>query len=197
MGPLQDLRFLLHISSSHAILRRYVVVNGFDGALTMLGLLMGFRLSAPVPLEVVITACLGAAVALGASGLSSALISESAERRLALHELEQAMVRDLDASAHGRASRLVPWMIAASNGLSPLLLSLLIMVPLFIASSDLGLPLAPLDGAIGLAFVVVFLLGAFLGHVGRTSWLGSGVQALLIALATMAAIFLLERVLGG
>ena len=197
MSPLQDLRFLLHISRSHAILRRYVVVNGFDGALTMLGLLMGFRLSAPVPLEVVIVACLGAAVALGVSGLSSAFISEVAERRLALSELEQAMVRDLEASAHGRAARLMPWLIAASNGLSPLLLSLFIMTPLWAVSAGLILPVPALDGAVGLAFAVVFLLGAYLGHVGKTSWLGSGLRALVIALATMGAIYLLGRGLGG
>lgn len=196
MSPLQSLRFLLHISSSHAILRRYVVVNGFDGAVAMLGLLMGFRLSAPVPLGVVLAACLGTAVALGVSGISSAFISEAAERRLALLELEQAMIRDMEASAHGRASRLVPYLIAASNGLSPLFLSLLITMPLW-AAGAVPLPLPPLDSAIVLAFGVVFLLGAFMGHIGKTSWLGSGLQALLIALVTMGAIFLLERSLGG
>lgn len=198
MGPLRDFRFLLRISGSHAILRRYVVVNGFDGALTMLGLLMGFRVAPPVPPGVVITACLGAAVALGASGLSSAFISEAAERRRALRALEEAMMRDMEASAHGRATRLVPYLIAASNGLSPLLLSLLIISPLWATvAGGVVLPLPPLDSAIALAFVVVFLLGAYLGHVGKTSWLGSGMHALLIALATMAMIVFLERNLSG
>lgn len=196
MSPLRDLRFLLRITRSYAILRRYVVVNGFDGALTMLGLLVGFRLSAPVPLEVVIAACLGAAVALGASGLSSAFISETAERRLALHELEQAMILDLESSAHGRAARLVPYLVAAGNGLSPLVLSLFIMLPLWLVDGVMLL-VPPLDAAVVLAFGVVFLLGAYLGHVGKTSWLGSGLHALLIALATMGAIFLLEKALGG
>lgn len=65
-----------------------------------------------------------------------------------------------------------------------------------LAAAGVALPLLPLDSAITLAFVVVFLLGAYLGHVGRTSWLGSGVHALLIVLATMAMIFLLGRWLG-
>ena len=53
-----------HLAQTRGIIRRYAVVNGFDGALTMLGLLTGFSLGGDVPLETVIAACLGAAVAL-------------------------------------------------------------------------------------------------------------------------------------
>ena len=73
-------RFLLHITGTHGIVRRYFVVNGFDGALTMLGLIMGFLVSGPASLGVIISACLGAAIALGVSGVSSAYVSEVAER---------------------------------------------------------------------------------------------------------------------
>ncbi|MBN2701409.1 MAG: hypothetical protein JXR29_08165, partial [Methylothermaceae bacterium] len=68
-GPL---RLLLHITQAHKIARRYLVTNGFDGALTMLGLLMGFYISGGTPLPVIINACFGAAIALVMSGLSSA-----------------------------------------------------------------------------------------------------------------------------
>ena len=54
----------LSISQSYDIARRYFVVNSFDGALTMLGLLSGFYVSEAVELSVVIPACLGAAIAL-------------------------------------------------------------------------------------------------------------------------------------
>lgn len=192
MSPLRHLRFLLHITSSHPILRRYVVVNGFDGALTMLGLLAGFRVASAVPLAAMITACMGAAVALGVSGVASAFISEAAERRLALKELEDAMIHDLEATAHGRAARLVPYLIAASNGLSPLLISLFIILPLWFVEWGYTLPLPPLDAALALAFVMIFLLGAYLGRIGQTSWLSGGLKALLVAAITAAVIFLLE-----
>jgi predicted membrane protein (TIGR00267 family) len=192
MSLLRNLRFLLHISRSHAILRRYVVVNGFDGALTMLGLLVGFRVAPAVPLETMITACVGAAVALGVSGLSSAFISETAERRLSLKELEDAMIRDMEATAHGRAARVVPYLIAASNGLSPLLISLCILIPLWVAGAGLALPLLPLDAAIALAFGIIFLLGAYLGRIGQTFWLTAGLKALLVAAITTAVISLLN-----
>ena len=92
------LAFLLHITRTHAIMRRYFVVNGFDGALTMLGLITGFLGSDEVPPRVALGACLGAAVALTVSGISSAYISERAERRKELAELEAAMMADLGRS---------------------------------------------------------------------------------------------------
>jgi hypothetical protein len=55
---LDQIRTLLEISQSREIMRRYFVVNGFDGALTMLGLMMGFYVSEYVELTVVITSCL-------------------------------------------------------------------------------------------------------------------------------------------
>jgi len=48
--------------------------------------------------------------------------------------MEDAMVTDLQASDHGRASRLIPLWIALVNGLSPLIISLLIMLPLWLGS---------------------------------------------------------------
>lgn len=84
MSLLTHVRFLLRITRTHDIVRRYFVVNGFDGALTMLGLIIGFQVSAPADLSVIVNAGLGAAIALGVSGMSSAYVSESAEQRRAL-----------------------------------------------------------------------------------------------------------------
>jgi len=182
--------FLLHITRTHGIVRRYFVVNGFDGALTMLGLVTGFLAGEAVAPDIVLGACLGAVVALTASGVSSAYISERAERRKAFAELEAAMVADLHASAHGAALRWVPWLIALVNGLAPLSLSLVILTPLMLASCGVALPWPPLKLSLALALAVVFLLGVFLGQVGGTFWLTSGLQALAIAVATMAVILL-------
>ena len=141
MKLLDQARFLLRITRSSGILRRYFVVNGFDGALTMLGLIIGFLLSEADDLSVVIKVCLGAAIALGMSGVSSAYVSEAAERRRALGKLEEAMIADLRDSAHGEAAREVPLLIALVNGLAPLVLSLLILLPLFLRQAGFSLPL--------------------------------------------------------
>jgi predicted membrane protein (TIGR00267 family) len=193
MGQLDKVRFLLRITQTNDIVRRYFVVNGFDGALTMMGLIIGFLVSAPADLSVIINAGLGAAIALGMSGFSSAYISESAERRRALGELEDAMIQDLQKSAHGQASRLVPLLIALVNGLAPLVISLLILMPLWLSKVGFLLPLPPLYAAIIVALFLVFLLGLFIGHIAKASWLRSGIQTLLVAALTAAMIFLVAR----
>ncbi len=180
---------LLEISGSHGIMRRYFVVNGFDGALTMLGIVMGFAVSAPTAPAVVISACVGAAVALAVSGVSSAYVSEVAERRKALLDLERAMMTGLEQSAHGRAARWVPLLIGLVNGLAPLLISLLIIAPLWLAEAGVDLPLAPLHLAIVMALLVIFLLGVFLGRVSGVSWWRSGLQTVLIAAVTMGLVY--------
>ncbi len=191
MALLNSLNLGLHLAQTRGIIRRYAVVNGFDGALTMLGLLTGFRLSGDVALDTVIAACLGAAVALGVSGLTSAYLSESAERRRALAELEAAMVTDLKGSSHAQAARVLPVLVAAVNGAAPVLVSLLIILPLWLARIGVALPLEPLSSAVATAFLCIFGLGVFLGKVAGTSWLWSGIKTLLIALATMLLILML------
>ena len=124
---------VLHFLRAWSIARRYMVTNGFDGALTMLGMLTGFYSSGMTDLYVAISACLGAAIALFISGLSSAYLSEKAEREQELRGLEQALVVDLQDSDYGHASRYLPIFVALVNGLSPLLLSLVILSPLYLA----------------------------------------------------------------
>lgn len=190
MNPFRQIKFLLRITSTHDIARRYFVVNGFDGALTMLGIIMGFYISEPANLIVIINACMGAAIALGVSGVSSAYVSEQAERRRALSELEDAMVTDLQDSAHAQAARWVPVFIGLVNGLAPLLISLLIIMPLWLSNAGYVIFISPIYTAILIAVSLIFLLGVFLGRISNISWLRSGAQTLLIALVTMLLIYL-------
>ena len=191
MSLLGQARFFLQITRSHDIVRRYFVVNGFDGALTMLGLIIGFLVSTPANITVIINVCLGAAIALGMSGVSSAYVSESAERKRALGKLEKAMVSDLQESAHGDAARYVPLLIALVNGSAPLIISILILIPLWLSDAGIPLPLSPLYMAILVALTLIFLLGVFLGQIAGIQWLRSGIQTLLVAMITVALIYLL------
>lgn len=191
MNPVRRLPFLLHITYSQGIARRYFVTNGFDGALTMLGLCLGFRISQTTDIDVAISACAGAGIALGMSGLSSAYISEVAERKKALAELEQAMITDLSSSAHGEAARIVPFMIAAVNGLAPLIICLLIISPLWLAQAGASLPAGPLEIAIGVAFAIITLLGVFLARVSQTPIVPTAFRTVLITVITASLILLL------
>lgn len=180
----------MDISSTHGIVRRYFVVNGFDGALTMLGLLTGFMLSATPSLSLVINACMGAAIALGVSGVSSAYVSEQAERQRELSELEGAMITDLKDSHHALAARWVPLLIAIVNGAAPFLIALLIVSPLWLAEKGYGLPFAPLTMSVSISFLLIFFLGVFTGRVSGASWWSSGIKTVIVSMITIALIYL-------
>lgn len=184
----KQLRFLLDISHAHKITRRYFVTNGFDGALTTLGLIIGFYTSDIVAISVIINACVGAAIALAVSGFSSAYVSESAERAKELDELEHSLIRNLENTAHGKASRWVPILIAIVNGLAPLSMAIFIISPLLLVQMGLSIPFEALQASIGLAFVTLFFLGAFLGKVSGQFWLWSSLRTLAIAVVTAAII---------
>ncbi len=190
MPTLAELRQALHITGSTQIARRYFVTNGFDGSLAMLGLLIGFRSAGGAGVDIVIAACLGTAIALGASGVSSTYVSEQAERRRELDRLRRAMLKELDDSAHARAAQWAPILVALVSGLAPFLLALIIMLPLWLQSAaDTPAPVL-FDTAIGIAFMLIFLLGVFLGRVAGSHWLWSGLRTLAIALVTAGIILL-------
>ena len=190
MELLDQIKFLLRITDTHDIVRRYFVVNGFDGALAMLGLIIGFIVSMPVEISTVINACLGAAIALGASGISSAYITEAAELKNSLAKLEDAMVSDLQESSHGKAARITPFIIALVNGLAPLAISILILTPLWLSHVGYSTFISPLYASAIVALIITFLLGVFLGRIAKSSWLRSGLQAMLVALLTALLIYI-------
>ncbi len=185
--------WLLHLRRAEGIARRYFITNGFDGALTMLGLMVGFHVSQNVSLAVALNACLGAAVALFMSGISSAYLSETAERKKELRELERALITDLSDSDYGRAIRFVPIFVALTNGLSPLLFSLVIVSPVWLTYTGHLNPGSPFLVSIIVAFCCLFLLGVVLGKLGKEFWLWSGLRILLIAGVTTAIIFWIEQ----
>ncbi len=183
-------RLIPYTRQAAGIARRYFVTNGFDGALTMLGLMVGFAVSEDVSLPMAITACLGAAIALCMSGLSSAYLSETAERKRELNQLEAALLTDLSNSDHARASSVVPVMVALVNGLSPLLISFMVMTPLWLATLGMALPLSPFIMAMGVALFILFLLGVMLGRLSQEFWLWTGLRTLVIGGITVGVIYL-------
>ena len=195
MSLIQKIRSFWNFSQVGQIARRYFITNGFDGALAMLGILLGFYTGGKVPLAITMNACFGAAVALGISGFTSALLSETEERKKELKELEASLMTSLEESDHWRASQITPWVIAAINGLSPFSISLFIIIPLWLEDRGFILPfdIYPLDAAIGFSFLAILFLGISLGRISGTFWLWSGLRAVFIGLITAGIIFMIGK----
>ena len=86
------------------IVRRYFAMNAFDGVLTLIGVLMGNITAGVNQPRIVVNTGLATCIAMGVSGLWGAYLTEVAERKRDLLELNRQTLTDLGATHIGRAS---------------------------------------------------------------------------------------------
>lgn len=184
----------LKILKEEEIARRYFVMNSFDGVLVVLGVVIAMltHLDKIEDAGIVIISCLGAAIALAVSGVWSAYAAEKAERTKALRNLERHMLKDLGETRIGRKVQLMSFLIALVNGLSPLLISLILISPFILSKLGLLQLKIAFYSSIILVLVVLFLLGVFVGKVGKENLIISGMKMALAGIAVSVMIFCLE-----
>jgi predicted membrane protein (TIGR00267 family) len=173
------------------IMRRYFVINAFDGSLTTLGVLAGSYVAGVDKAATVISLILSTAVSIGVAGFYGSYQVERAERDHALREIEESTLTSLQDTTLYSASRYATVIVALVDGISPLIASLLIMIPFFFV------PPAAMHAAFyaagAVAFVELFLLGVFLGKVSRERLWFAGVKLVLAGVVALAFSLLLNR----
>ena len=184
----------LRIIKDEEIARRYFVMNSLDGALTILGVVIGMFFSGVDEPKVVMIASIGAAVAMAVSGIWGAYAAERAERLNSLRDLEKHMLRSLGGTRIGRSVQIMSILVALVNGLSPLFVSILLVLPFF--ASQLGIVSMKIAYvvALSLIFVVLFLTGLLVGKIGQENMLKSGVKMATAGIVVGIVVFLLEMV---
>ncbi len=186
----QKVKQALEGSGALEIVRRYFVMNSFDGSLTMLGVIVGSYISGVTSPHIVIGAGMGGCLAMGVSGFVGAYVTERAERVRRLKEMEKAMLTDLHESDVARGSHLASLLSAIVDGLSPAISAMPSLAPFYL-SFVFPYP-------IGYAFVfsilinlcVLFALGAFLGTIAQESRMLHGLTMVGVGLAITLIIVL-------
>jgi len=187
---LEELQTYNQIIGIAEIARRYFAMNAFDGVLTTIGVLAGNYLAGVRDLTIPIRTGIATSIAMGISGLWGAYLTETAERRRELSELERVSLIDQSETSIGRASRFAVIVVSIVDGLAPALAAIIVMVPLFMGDL-IGNPILSYAIAAGLALLSLFALGLFLGKVSEENLLGYGFKTLLAGLAAIAINFLL------
>jgi predicted membrane protein (TIGR00267 family) len=180
----QKLRYYSELSEVGEIARRYFAMNAFDGILTITGVLAGSFAARVVEPAVIATTGLSTAAAMGISGLWGAALTETAERRRALNELEQATLSSLRGTQLAKASRFAIGVVALADALAPVISATLVLTPFFLAGELIDLRTAYLL-AFGMAFAMLFALGAFLGAVARQNLVVAGLKTLSAGLLSL------------
>ncbi|MFB0567391.1 MAG: VIT1/CCC1 transporter family protein, partial [Candidatus Bathyarchaeia archaeon] len=175
------------------IARRYFAMNAFDGVVTIIGVLVGNYLARVRQPAIVISTGLSTCIAMGVSGLWGAYLTESAERKRGLNELQEHVLRDLSETKIGRASRTAVVIVALVDGLAPFLSALVVLVPFFFVAflADIAVSYYL---SLGMALAALFGLGAFLGSVSRENVGLSGLKMITAGIVSMLLSYLLEKV---
>lgn len=188
---LEDFQTYNQIIGIAEIARRYFAMNAFDGVLTTIGVLAGNYLAGVRDLTIPIRTGIATSIAMGISGLWGAYLTETAERRRELSELEKVSLIDQRDTSIGRASRFAVIVVAIVDGLAPALAAMIVMVPLFLGKM-IGNPILSYGIAGGVALLSLFGLGLFLGIVSEeNNLLSYGIKTLLAGLTAIAINFLL------
>jgi predicted membrane protein (TIGR00267 family) len=186
------------ISGVGSITRRYFVMNAFDGALTMLGVVIGAFISGVINQPaVIISAGIAGSIAMGASGLSGAYMTEKAERTKNLKKLERAMLSEMKDGLHKKSHRFAYVFAAVVDGVSPALAAMVVISPFFLVNFNLISGLVAFYSSIFLTLVVLTLLGIYLAKISDESMIKYGVQMLFVGLLTAFLCIGTSILLGG
>lgn len=185
------------ISDVGSITRRYFVMNAFDGALTMLGVVIGGYIAGILQPITIITAAVSGSIAMGASGISGAYMTEKAERTKELKELERAMVTDMKNGLHHKSFQFATIFAALVDGISPALAAMLVVSPFFAAFA--GFVPTQLAFYLTILFTLILLtiLGIYLAKISEESMIKYGIQMLAVGMITAFLCVLTAYLLGG
>lgn len=190
MSFFSKLNFYVQIAGGWEIARRYFVMNGFDGVLTVFGMVLGAYILGHQDPRNVIVPGLGATLAIGVSGFWIAFLTEKAEQSLEQKKLESSMFTDLNDSAYSKATQIVSIINSFVDGFSPFLFGFLVLLPFFsvqfgLVSIQIGYFLSFL-----LAFALLFILGVFLGRIAHQNWFIFGLKTIFAGLFIGILMFL-------
>lgn len=165
------------IASISKIVRRYFAINGFDGVITIIGVLVGNYIIGVKDYKHVIIAGAAVCISLGVSGVWSAYNSETAERKKEIYDLEESVLHNLDETIISKAQKFAASVLAAVNGLSPVITAFIPLIP-FLFGRIIPISICYYSGFI-LAFLILFGIGLFLGKISRSNLIFSGIKMLI------------------
>lgn len=193
MKFLDKLRRYIQISGVGPISRRYFIMNAFDGATTVLGVVVGAYAAGITNESWVILSGLGATLAMGMSGFAGSYMAEEAEGAKKLNTLEKSMLTELKDSMVGKANRFASLWAAIIGGGAPALTGAICLLPFFLSTNGLFPITSALQISVGLALAIMFMLGAILGKISCRNMILHGLKMLLVGVI-LTVIFLTLKI---
>ncbi|MEM2139142.1 MAG: hypothetical protein QXM96_03235 [Candidatus Woesearchaeota archaeon] len=177
------------IANIEEMARRYFAMNSFDGLLTIIGVIVGNFIAKVNEPKIIISTGLGVCIAMGISGIWGTYLTEEAERKKKLLDLEKMTLSDLEHTKIAKAEKIATILISLVDGLSPFLSAFLVILPFFFVNL-IGLKIAYYF-AIGIAFSLLMIIGGFLGYISKQNIFIWGLKMVFAGLISSIIIILL------
>ncbi|MFY9605296.1 MAG: VIT1/CCC1 transporter family protein [Thermoplasmata archaeon] len=187
---LKKLRFQFSLTKSGAIARRYFVIGAFDGALTILGVILGAYVGEghahpELAKHLIIGAGVAGGIALAVSSTVGAYEAERVEHLLGHQKLEKAMLRPVEGDRID-AMRVSISVSAIAHGIAPLLSAFVPLIPFFFMELD-----SAVITAIAMTLSFLFVLGAYLGSLIKETIVYTGLRFVIAGLGTAIILILI------
>jgi len=184
----RQVREYSEITNLGPIARRYFVIGAFDGALTILGIIVGAYAAGAreAARPIILTAALSAAIALAVSSAVGAYEAERLEKKLDISTIERAMLSRLS-EEHRDAFRFAAIVSAVVHGVAPILAAAPPVVPFLFLGMDEAIFVA-----IVVTMAILFAMGAYLGNLVRERVVITGLRFVAAGLATSILLWLLR-----
>jgi len=169
-------------------------MNSFDGALTILGILIATYFAQLFDPKIIIVASLGVIVSTGVSGVWGGYMAERAEKKRAKRELEKHLMRSLSKTRLEKEMKKVAVFMGLANGLSSSIVSFIAIIPFFFAA----LGLLQISLAFIISFIIIlislFSLGIFIGKIAEENMFFHGLMMVVVGIVVGVILYLFELV---
>lgn len=177
------IRYFTGDDETAKIARRYLVMNSFDGALTILGVVVGtYFAEGTAHATVVLSAGFGTSLAMGISGFVGAYLTERSERTRASAYDEGAQAIDVHEEA---------LFLAFVDGVSPAAITFVAVIPFILT---LRRVISSETAFISSMFIIMgelFCLGVLLGRISGKNVILHGLITVLAGVGTFLIVSML------
>jgi len=182
-----NVRIYCQMTDLASISRRYFVIGFFDGVLTILGMVMGAHLSGKASTEIILTAGVATALALGISSGWGAYEAERVEQTLEADEKRRMLLRDTKGCTIDRAHAFATYVSSMVHAIAPIPAAIVPLLPYLFLPPDEAIRATMLIG-----FSLLFLVGTMMGRIAKRNILISGLRMVIAGLLTLALVTLLS-----
>ncbi len=186
--------YFLRLLKKNAVIRRYIIMNSFDGALTILGILIATYLAQFLDPKIIIVSSFGVIVSTGISGIWGGYMAERAEKKKVKRELEKHLMRSLSKTTLEKEMKKIAIFMGLANGLSSSIVSFIAIAPFFLATFKL----IPIIDAFIYSFIIIlislFSLGYFIGKIAKENVVFHGLMMILVGVVVGIILYLFELI---